>query len=133
MRAIVCFCTALILSGCGGSSGIPELNQGIYECYNSRTMRMGPDREPYFEKPSRISILSVERREKVERNDGTPYYVKTWIRFKDGTTREDDSWVFFVNADKSVTYTTWGSLAWSNFLLDSAEAPPRKPRAAPRP
>ncbi len=89
-----------------------ELNRKIYECYSSRSMRTGIDGVLYFEKPSQIVILSVERREKVNpRNEGIPYYVKVRVRFKDWTSRENDEWAFFVMDDKSVEYTPWGSLA----------------------
>jgi len=109
--------------------GNPELNRKIYECYKTRSMRTDPDGVLYFEAPTRIAILEVERREKGHpRNEGTPYYVKVWVRFEDGTSRENDEWGFFVNDDKSVWYTPWGSLAWSNFLLDASEGklPPLK-------
>jgi hypothetical protein len=103
----------------GGS----KLNQKIYECYKTRSMRAGTDGVDYFATPTKITILSVERKEKIKHNEGTPYYAKVRVRFKDGTERVDDSWVFFVRAGKSVECTTWESLAWSNFLLDASKMP----------
>ena len=99
-----------------------ELNRKIYECYRTHSMRTGTDGQDYFDTPSRIVILSVEQREKVNpRNEGTPYYVKVRVHFNDWTSRENDEWAFFVMDDKSVEYTPWGSLMWSNFFLDAAE------------
>ena len=109
--------------------GNSKLNRNIYEFYKSRSMRMGTDGDFYFEIPTQITILESERREKGNpRNEGTPYYAKVRVRFEDGTSRENDEWAFFVKEDKSVWYTTWGSLAWSNFTLDAIEdkLPPLK-------
>jgi len=106
-----------------------KLYQKIYECYKSRTMRRGADGILYFEEPTKITILAVEQREKGNpRHEGTPYYARVRIRFEDGIVREDDEWAFFVKDDKSVWYTTWATIAWSNFALDAIEdkLPPLK-------